>query len=91
VGAVIKDKKRSCFLLGTGSFWQISTLAFGTAVQTLVYSAEEWAFALIHSDLETRGEEVMHSRDKGSEKSCERATRMSSNILHHKPHRDILL
>jgi hypothetical protein len=61
-----------------GLFWQVSDLALETAVQK--YFAEAWAFALIHSDLATR-DEVMHSRDKRSEKSCERATRMSSNIV----------
>jgi hypothetical protein len=61
-------------------FWQVSDLALETAVRKLVYSAEAWAFALIHSDLATRNV-VMHSRDKRTEKSCERATRMSSNIV----------
>jgi hypothetical protein len=36
-------------------------------------------FALIHSDLETR-DIAIHSRDERTEKSCEQARRMSSNI-----------
>jgi hypothetical protein len=70
------QRTRSCFL-GTGCFWQSSDMALETAVRRLVYSAEAWAFALIHSDLDTR-DEVMHSRDKRTEKSCEQATRMGS-------------
>jgi hypothetical protein len=71
-------RTRSCILVGTRCFWQVSDLALETAVRK--YLAEAWAFALIHSDLKTR-DEVTHSHDKRTEKSCERAMRMSSNSV----------
>jgi hypothetical protein len=77
VEAVTKYKK---LLPWYGLLWQVSDLALETAAQKLVYSAEAWAFVLIYSDLEKQ-DKVMQSRNKRTEKSCERATRMSSNIV----------